>query len=134
VEINLLILSPEGTVYSGSVDEVMFPTVLGDIGVLPGHMPLFTKLKEGEIIVKKGAEETSIAITGGFLEITKDKVNVLADYAIRSQDIEVEKAEQAKKRAEEALSSEKSYTLAEKELKKSILELKIADKYRRKVK
>ena len=130
--IDLLVISPEGTVFKDSVDEVVFPTVLGEIAVLPGHMPVFTKLTEGEIIVKKGSEETPITITGGFVEITGNTVNVLADYAIRSVDIEIDKAEQARKRAEESLRTQKGFTIAEKELKKSILELKIAGKYRRK--
>ncbi len=133
-QINLLIVSPEGEVFSGPADEAVFPTVLGEIAVLPGHMPIFTKLSEGEVLIKKGGEETSVTITGGFLEVTEGKVNVLADYAIRSDEIEIEKAEQARKRAEDALRSEKGLTLAEKELKKSMLELKIADKYRRRVK
>jgi F-type H+-transporting ATPase subunit epsilon len=136
-KVNLLIISPEGTILSDSVDGVSFPTVLGDIAVLPGHMPLFTKLKDGEILVRKAGEETSIAITGGFLEITDDRVNVMADYAIRSTDIEIDKAEQARKRAETALRSEsplKDMSAAEIQLKRSIVELKIAEKYRHKVK
>lgn len=131
-KVNLLIISPEGTLLSDAVDEVSFPTVLGAIAVLPNHMPLFTKLTDGEILVKKGAEETSIAVTGGFLEITAERVNVMADYAVRSEDIEIEKAEQARRRAEEALkggSRLKDMTAAEIQLRRSILELKIAEKY-----
>lgn len=132
--IELEIISPEGIILKEKVDEVIIPTTTGQIAILPGHTPVFTKLAGGELAVRKKGEETLIAITGGFLEISQNKVIVLADYAIRSEQIEARKAEEARKRAEEMLKAgkdKKDFALAEKELKKSILELKIADKIRK---
>jgi len=129
------ILSPEGQIYQGEADEIVAPSQQGEIAILPNHSPLFTKLAEGEVIIKDGKDETSIAVTGGFLEISKNKVDILADYAIRAENIEIAKAEQAKKKAEELLREKKEnfdFSLIEKDLQRSILELKIGEKVRRK--
>lgn len=125
----LQILSPEGIVYNDTVDELILPTANGEIAVLSHHIPLYSKLTEGTITVKKGAKETVIAILGGFLEVRKETVTVLSDYAIEASSIQVARAEAAKKQAEEMMKNKKSetdFTIAEKELKKSILELKVA--------
>ena len=92
----LEILSPEGELLKDEVSEVILPTSQGEISVLPNHAPLFTKLIEGEIVVRKDNKDTFIAITGGFLEISKNKVTTLADYAVRSEKIERNYAETAK--------------------------------------
>ncbi len=132
----LEVLSPEGEIYKDYVDEVILPTSQGEISVLPNHEPIFTKLNDGEIIIKKQQNEHYVAITGGFLEINKNKVNILADYAVRSDKIEAKKAEEAKKKAEELMSkkeklSEVDFALAEKDFRRSILELKISEKMRK---
>ncbi len=135
-EFLLEILSPEGEIFKEAVEKTIFPTVQGEITVLPYHAPIFTKLTEGEIIIKKGDKEHYIAISGGFLEIKDNLVNVLADYAVRSEKIEIKKVEEAKKKAEEAMKqkekmSEVDFAMLEKDLKKSILELKISEKVRK---
>ena len=127
--INLQIITPEKVVYSDTVDMVNIPAVEGEIGILPNHIPLFTKIKPGEIKVKKGANEEYLAITGGFVNVQRGKVTILADYAIRSEDIESARAEEAKKKAEEAMKNKESITnmaIAESELRKALLELKVA--------
>lgn len=132
--INMLIMSSEGTIFKGPVSEASFPSVTGQIMVLPGHMPVFTRLKEGEIIYKHNKEEVSIAVTGGFIEITQDSINVLADYAVRSSDIELEKAKKARERAQEVLKNRKGDVgsdYLEKELQKHILTLKMGEKFHR---
>ena len=98
---NLEIISPEGRIYKDIVTEVILPTTSGEITVLPNHAPLFTKISEGEMTIIKENEKSFITISGGFLEISENKVNVLADYAIRSDKIEEEKILEAKKKAEE---------------------------------
>lgn len=131
------IASPEGIVFQDEADEVILPTEQGEVVILPMHTPIYIKLTEGEVIVKKGKQEYSVAITGGFLEVNDNKVTILSDYAIRSEKIERLRAEEAKKRAEEAMKNkEENRDLyeVEKDLKRSLLELKVADKMRKKQK
>ncbi len=132
----LEILSPESAVFSDSVDEVSLPTEKGEITILTNHVPLFSKLSEGEVKIKKGDKQTLIAIAGGFLEVEKEKVSVLSDYAVKAENIEIAKALEAKKRAEELLKNRDETTdmlIVEKELQRTILELKMAEKIKRKV-
>jgi F-type H+-transporting ATPase subunit epsilon len=133
----LEIISPEGSIYKDIVSEVILPTTTGEITVLPGHAPLFTKLSDGEILVKKEKQNISIAISGGFLEISENKVNVLANYAVRSEEIEMKKIAEAKAKAEEALKQTKDkegLIAAEKDLKKYAMELKIAERLKKRSK
>ncbi|MHB9154253.1 MAG: ATP synthase F1 subunit epsilon, partial [Endomicrobiales bacterium] len=87
----LEILSPEGEVFKNTVREITLPTAQGEITVLPGHAPLFAKLGEGEIVIKAGGEVSFVCVTGGFLEVSAGRVNVLASFAIRSEEIEAKK-------------------------------------------
>jgi F-type H+-transporting ATPase subunit epsilon len=126
----LTILSPLGQIYNDTVDEVTLPTDKGDISILPHHTPLFSKLAEGIMTINKGGKKQVIALVGGFLEVG-DKVTVLSDHAIKAEDIQTAKALEAKKRAEEFIQNKQSTAdliMAEKELQKSLLELKVADK------
>jgi F-type H+-transporting ATPase subunit epsilon len=84
------------------VDMVVAPGVDGVLGILPRHAPLITLLANGELRIKKGNQEESLVVFGGFLEVTPDKVVVLADTAERAQEIDLARAEDARRRAEEA--------------------------------
>lgn len=131
---NLEIISPEGEIFKGTVTELIINTVEGQITVLPSHTPLFTKLVEGEAIIKKGTEVIFIALTGGFLEIVNNKVSILADYAIKSEEITIKSAEEAKKKAEQILKQKQEgadLISAKTEFRRSLFELKIAEKVRR---
>lgn len=133
----LEIYSPEGIIFKDTINEALLPTSSGQIGILPHHAPIFTKLEEGEILVKKGKEEIMIGITGGFLQVSNNIVTVLADYAVRAENLELVKVEKAKKEAEEALKEKRGkvdFLLAEKELKKSLLDLKVAERSRKRTK
>lgn len=128
------ITSPEGIVFSEEVLEVTLPTQDGEITILPHHAPLLTKLAEGEIIIHKPSGKASVVITGGFLEINKNKAHALSDYAIRAESIEIAHSEERKKQAEkrlEELAGKKEFAIAEKEFKKSILELKVAQRIKK---
>lgn len=128
------ILSPLGEVFNEQVDEVTLPTNDGEITILEHHTNLFSKLCEGTITIKKGGKNTVIALVGGFLEINGNLASVLSDYAIKAENIEIAKAHEAKRRAEEFMKDKKSTAdliMAEKELQKSLLELKVADKIKR---
>jgi F-type H+-transporting ATPase subunit epsilon len=133
---NLLleIITPEKVIYKDEVSEIVAPTINGEIAILPNHVDLLTQIRPGELIIKKGTNQQSLAITGGFLEIQKNKVSILAEYAVKAQDIEVAKAMEAKKRAERMLSeksTDRELRIAEGEMIKAILQLKIATKHKR---
>lgn len=130
----LEIIAPEGDVFNDTVDSVSIPTYQGTITVLPHHVPLFTRLSEGEVDIKQAGKTTTIVIAGGFLEIKENSVHILSDYAIRAESIQIAKAEEKRRLAEDKLKnklSNEEYTMADKDLKLSILELKVADKMRR---
>jgi len=132
----LEIITPEKIVLKEEIDEVIVNTTNGQIAILPHHINLLTTLVPGEMIVKTQGKENYLAVTGGFLEVQNNTVSVLADYAVRSEHIEVEKAVAAQKRAEEMLKkrqegiSEQDLAIARGELQKSLLELKVANRRR----
>ena len=98
------IVTGEGVVLSESdVDMVIAPGADGTLGILPKHAPLISTLAAGELRVKKGNREDSIVVFGGFIEVTPEKVIILADTAERIGDIDVSRAEEARQRAEEAI-------------------------------
>ena len=101
--IKLDIVTAERVVYSDEVDVVVAPGIEGELGILPHHAPLMTMLQPGELRVRKGGEEFSLAISGGFLEVRPDRMIILADAAERVDEIDIARAEAAKRRAEEQL-------------------------------
>lgn len=101
--LKLDIVTAEKIVYSQDVDTVIVPGADGELGILPHHAPLMTTLQAGELLVRKGSDEESLAISGGFIEVRPDRVIVLADSAERADEIDRERAEQAKQRAEQRL-------------------------------
>jgi len=105
--LTLEIVTPEARVYSDTIDSVVIPTVEGEIGVLPGHIPLLTQVADGELRVTKGAAVSYLAIGGGFAQIDGDKVSVLAERAISEEQIDEKTVEEAMKRAEQAIKDAK---------------------------
>ena len=96
------ILSPEGSVFSGNVKQATFPTTSGLITILAGHTALITTLAQGDLeIVPETGENKTIAISGGFLEVSENMVSVVADFAVRSEDIDDNLIEKAKRYADE---------------------------------
>ena len=102
--IRLEIVTAERQVYSEDVDVIVAPGIDGELGILPRHAPLLTVLKPGEIMVRKEGEESTIAVSGGFLEVLGEKVTILADTAERAEEIDLERAEEALERAQERVS------------------------------
>lgn len=131
------LVTPEKIVLSQEIDELLVTTPQGQIAILPHHVQLLTKVLPGEMVVKSKGKEMYLAVTGGFLEVNDEKITLLADYAVRSEDIEVEKALKAHERAKEMLKkkqediSERDFALAQGELRRSILELQVANKRKR---
>lgn len=123
-----------GTIFDDSVEEVILPTDQGEMAVLSHHVPLFAKLTEGTMTIKKSGRNTVIALIGGFLEVKKGTVTVLSDHAVKAENIEVAKALEAKKKAEELMKNrenEEDFALATKELARSIMELNAVEKMKR---
>ena len=133
--IRLDIVTAERAVYSEEVDMVIAPGIEGQLGILPHHTPLMTALQAGELRVKKGGEEVSMAISGGFLEVRPDRVVVLADAAERAEEIDVARAEAAKRRAQERLAEGRALgtdeARAEVALLRSLARLKVATMVKR---
>lgn len=130
----LEVITPEKVVYKEEVDEVVVPTDNGQIAILPHHVNLVTRITPGEMIVKKGKTEQYVAITGGFLEVANNQISILAEYAVRAEDVEVAKAQEAQKRAEHLMkekATDKDFRMAEAELQKALLQLKVATRKKR---
>ena len=106
--LQLEIVTPEARVYKDTVESVVVPTTTGDIGILPGHIPLVTEVDEGEIIVEKGGSSQSLAVGKGFAECVGDRVSVLAENAIQMEEINEEEVLAAQERAEKALENMQS--------------------------
>lgn len=130
---HLTLLTAERIIFDSEVDEAIIPTVNGEITVLANHAQLFTQLSLGEMVLRTNGKEESFMLEGGFLDINKKSATLLADYAIYGKDIIAIKAEEAKRKAEKKISenlSKKDFLMAESELRRSLLELKVAKKYR----
>jgi len=106
--LTLEIVTPEAKVYSDTIDSVVIPTLVGEIGILPGHIPLLTQIADGELRVSKGASTEFLAIGGGFAEIEGDRVRVLAERAITEDKIDEKAVEDALKRAQTELENSKN--------------------------
>jgi F-type H+-transporting ATPase subunit epsilon len=111
--LTLEIVTPEARLYSDTIDTVVIPTHEGEIGVLPGHIPLLAQVDHGELRVTKGGATQVLAVSGGFVQIIADKVSVLAESAIQEEKIDEHAAEEAMKRAEDALKGKATLEPAE---------------------
>jgi F-type H+-transporting ATPase subunit epsilon len=132
--IRLEIITVERQVFSDDVSEVVAPGIEGTLGILPHHAPLMTMLQPGELLIKKDGNESYLSVTGGFLEVRPDKVIILTDAAERGEEIDIARAEEAKKRAEERLKTygtEIDRTRAEAALRRSIARIKVAERIKR---
>lgn len=102
--LKLEIVTPEARTYSEDVEMVALPGVEGEMGIYPMHVPLMTQITAGEVIVRKDGQDYFLAVGEGFVEITGEKVSIMTDMAIKADDIDEARAEEARKRAEERLS------------------------------
>ena len=130
------IVSQDRAVFQGDVDIVVLPGTDGEFGVLPHHAPVLTTLKYGVIKVRRGDKEDLFTVAGGVVEVQPDIVTVLADAAENVQEIDVARAESARKRAEEALAKSTpmdgdAYFAMEAALRRSNLRLDVARRYRK---
>ena len=126
--LKLEIVTPEAKTYSEDVEMVTLPGVEGEMGIYPMHVPLMTQIVPGEIAVRKNNQDFFLAVGEGFVEITGDSVSILTDMAIKAQDIDEAKAEEARKRAEARLQenlSDEEVASVEAALAHSLAQLKV---------
>jgi F-type H+-transporting ATPase subunit epsilon len=129
--LELQVVTPERLLLREQVDEVEIPGSEGYFGVLPGHTPLLASLMVGEMWYRKGQEKTYLAIAFGFAEVLPDRVTILARLAERAEEIDVERAESARRRAEERLAQQQAavdYERARTALLKSLTRLQVSSR------
>ncbi len=135
-KLQLNVLTQEREVFKDTADIILAPAYDGQIGILPGHIGLLTKLTGGELYIISGASMSILAITGGLMDVHNDQVTVMADSAVRADEIDIAKVEAAKAKAEESLRtklSARDFAVAEADLRKAVLELKVSRKRHAKV-
>jgi len=132
---HLDIVSAEESIYSGPVEFVVAPAQMCEVGIYPRHTPLLTRIKSGMVRIKAQLkEEELVYVSGGMLEVQPDVVTILADTAVRSDDLDEAKAMEAKRAAEDAMKnreSELDYAKAQAELMEAMAQLAAIDKLRK---
>ena len=126
MSLTLEIVTPEARVYSETVDTVVIPTVDGEVGILPGHVPLVTQVGAGELRATKGAATQLLVVGGGFAQVSGDKVSILADSAIEEEKIDENAVNAAMKRAEDALKLKEALPAAEIERLEGVVRFSVA--------
>lgn len=129
------IATPERVVFEApAVEEIILPTKMGEIAILPDHIPLVSSLVAGEIRVKVGGQEISMAVSGGFIEVRPGKVVVLADTAEKAEEIDEHRAEEAREKARHLMQDKKAettdYTGLAAKLERELARLKVVRKHR----
>ena len=135
-DLKLKIVTPEKILFEKRVSQVSISTVMGEVTILPNHIPLVSQLASGEVVVNaNGDEEDLMAISGGFVEVLPDQVVILADTAERAEDIDEERAEVARNKAEEGLKTKASdaeaFAMFTAQIEKEMARLKVARKYKK---
>jgi F-type H+-transporting ATPase subunit epsilon len=133
--IHVDVVSAEESIFEGEAEFVVLPGESGELGIFPQHIPLITRIRPGAVRIKLvgKAEETFVFVAGGILEVQPGRVTVLADTAIRGHDLDEAKAEEARKKAEEALlnrSADIDYAKAQAELAEAIAQIQAIRKLR----
>jgi len=129
------IATPERVVFEAkAVESITLPTKMGEITILPDHLPLVSSLVAGEVRVKVGGEEISMAVSGGFIEVKPGQVVVLADTAERAEEIDVKRAEEARERAKKTMEEKKieaeDYTGLTAKIERELARIKVVRKHR----
>jgi len=135
MSILLEIVTPERLAYSDEVDSVVLPGSEGELGVLPHHAPLVSTLGIGELRIRRGGQEETFAIAGGFVQVRPDKVVVMAETADMASEIDLERAEEARREAERALETSYSegadLSAARAALQQALLRIRVAERRHR---
>ncbi len=135
-KIKFQIITPERVVFADEIDQVSVMTKDGEITILPNHLPIISVLQIGELRCKKDEKEYSMAVTGGFVEVKPDSsVVILADVAEKAEEINIEEAELARKKALETMKEQRTmdsleYAALQATLNKALMRLKVGNKYK----
>jgi F-type H+-transporting ATPase subunit epsilon len=133
--LHLEVITPERKVYEDDVDMVVAPASEGYVGILPHHVPLFTTLGPGEFKVKKGGVEEVLAVFGGFMDVRSDRVVVLTDAAEPAEEIDANRAQEARERAQQVLAAGPASAADEQraraELQRALVRLRVSESRRR---
>ncbi len=132
--ITLKVITPDRVVYEGTVDQVTLPVTDGEVTILPHHRSYIASLTFGEIMTRGGGDQHSIAVGGGFVEFANNTLTVLADMAVREEEVDLQKAEEARKRAEDVMSKtistdETDYARVAAALEMELAKIRVAKKY-----
>ncbi len=131
-KIKLEMVTPYKKVLSEVVDELTAPGFIGELGILPGHTPLLTTLKVGELTYKKGSESYHVAVNWGYLEVEEETVTVLVDTAEKADEIDLNRAKAALGRAEDALKTmaadDKQHAIMEAALQRALIRIQVASR------
>ncbi|MFZ5365608.1 MAG: F0F1 ATP synthase subunit epsilon [Patescibacteria group bacterium] len=134
-KINFKIATPEKVIFKDDVDQITLPTEMGEITILPNHIPLISVLRAGEVVVKKGNVVSAMSVSGGFIEVQAEKVVVLADTAERAEEIDVKRAEEARTRAQKAMQQKKmdalEFAALAAQIEKEMARIRVGRKYKR---
>ena len=129
------IVTPERLLIEEEIDQVTLPTSEGQITVMKDHLPLVSTLAPGELVMKTGSKETPLAVSGGFIEVRDNTVTVLADTAERIEELDLARAEEARKKAETLLKTRTiehdDYALMQARLEKELARLRVGRKHKR---
>lgn len=134
LSLHLQIISQAKPLLEDQVDLVLLPGVEGELGILPHHIPLITKLQPGVVTIRKGKQENLIAVSGGFATMeVNNHLTILADTAIAAPDVSLREAQEAKLKAEEKMKqkdqiSQREFRIAEAQLRRALAELQVARK------
>jgi len=136
VPLHLEVITPERKVYEDDVDMVIAPGSEGYLGILPRHAPLLTALGPGEFRVKKGGIEEVLAVFGGFMDVRPDRVVVLTDAAEPAEEIDLQRAQRARERAQETLAQAATLSAADEararaELQRALVRVRVGERRRR---
>jgi F-type H+-transporting ATPase subunit epsilon len=132
-KLNLEVITPEKLALREAVDEVVVPGLDGELGILPEHTPVISQLKTGVLTYRQGSESRQMHVSGGFVEVLPDRVSVLSDVAERPEEIDLERAQNARERAERQLSSrseEADFRQAELKLERALTRIQLAGRGR----
>ncbi len=132
--IKFKIVTPERTVFEEEIDQATLPVTDGEVTILPNHQSYIGALKAGEIVIKKNGEEINMVVSGGFVEFNNNELIVLADTAERAEEIDMKRAEEARKKAEEVMREkermdETEYARVAAEIERATARLKVARKH-----
>lgn len=131
-KLKLEMVTPYRKVLSEEVDELTAPGFIGELGILPGHTPLLTTLKVGELTYKQGNEQFHVAVNWGYLEVEEDTITVLVDTAEKADEIDLNRAKAALGRAESALKTmaadDKQHAIMEAALQRAMIRIQVASR------